>query len=42
MEKSKPDWLVATEKSLRVTYWVMKIALALAAAKEYGWLEFMF
>ena len=42
--KPKADWLTATEKSLRITYWVTKIGLAVAGAKELGllnWLDWL-
>lgn len=37
----KLGWVAATEKSLRITYWVTKIALAVAWAKEKGLLDWV-
>jgi hypothetical protein len=39
--KPKADWLTATEKSLRITYWVTKIGLAVAGAKQLGLLDWL-
>lgn len=39
--QSKPDWLTATEKSLRITYWVTKIGLTVAWAHQLGLLDLL-
>lgn len=39
--KEESDYLTATEKSLKITYWVTKIVLAVAWAKQQGLLEWI-
>lgn len=39
--KPKADWLTATEKSLRITYWVTKIGLTVAWAQQLGLLDWL-
>jgi len=39
--KPKADWLTATEKSLRITYWVTKIGLTIAGAIQLGLLDWL-
>lgn len=39
--KEELDYLTVTEKSLKITYWVTKIVLAVAWAKQHGLLEWI-